>query len=154
MKADRFKSLPMHHIDTSVILEPENTENGFYCKKYLNLVGYKYRGKFSFLVLGEIFFHLLKFKTFDEKYDFLHSILNLIATRKISYHSVAGNEGTSSRIREINERIEKTDRLILASAIEDRATAFVTLDSKLINNEYLEKEFRIKIKHPKDLVDL
>ena len=41
----RLFSLPLHHIDTSVFLEPENTENGRYCKRYLQKVGYKYKGK-------------------------------------------------------------------------------------------------------------
>lgn len=48
-----LKGLPLHHIDTSIILEPEITEDGRHCTKYLQRVGYNYRGVLSTPVLSE-----------------------------------------------------------------------------------------------------
>lgn len=152
MKNNRFQSLPIHHIDTSVILEPKGTESGFYCQKYMNLVGYKYRGKFSLVVLGEILLKVQKFGTFVERYDFLDTLFNLIKKRNISFYSVPENENIISKIKEADRRIQRADRTILASAVEDKAAVLVTLDSKLVDNTNLEKEFGIKIKHPKNLI--
>ncbi|MBI4170463.1 MAG: hypothetical protein HY514_02125 [Candidatus Aenigmarchaeota archaeon] len=47
-------ALPLHHIDTSVLLEPHTTENGRWCKKYLQRIGSKYRGVVSAPVLSEL----------------------------------------------------------------------------------------------------
>lgn len=152
MKSSKFQKLPAHHIDTSVILEPKDTENGFYCQKYLNLVGYKFRGKFSLLVLGELLLKLLKFETLKEQYDLVDSITSLIRNRKIFFYSVFENEELCRQVKENNVRIEKSDLFIFLSAVEDKATVFVTLDTALVDNEVLEREFGIKIKHPRDLI--
>jgi len=74
--ARELKGLPLHHIDTSIILEPEITEDG--------------------------------------------------------------------------RRISPLDAQIVACAIENKAN-LVTLDRKLIGNIAVEKEFSIKIFHPKNL---
>ena len=51
---------PLHHIDTSIIIESaKNTKLGNICKKYLNLIGYKYRGCFSLPVVGEYFMKVI-----------------------------------------------------------------------------------------------
>jgi len=50
---------PKHHIDTCIIIESmsrENTKLKVFCKKYLDLVGYKYRGYFPLPVVGEFFY--------------------------------------------------------------------------------------------------
>ena len=49
----RFLGLPPHHIDTSILLEPEKTEDGRDCRKYLQKVGYDYRGKLSLPVFAK-----------------------------------------------------------------------------------------------------
>ena len=49
-------------------------------------------------------------------------------------------------------RIGSTDITILAVAIEDKAAYLVTLETNLINHPEVEKEFKIKIRHPGDLV--
>ena len=56
------ESLPLHHIDTSVILENPKTINGRFCTKYLQRVGYKYRGVLSLPVLGELFLRIILLK--------------------------------------------------------------------------------------------
>ena len=43
------------------------------------------------------------------------------------------------------------DSLNLAIAITKNADVFVTTDRTLLENKKLEKEFKIKIKHPRDL---
>ena len=55
-------------------------------------------------------------------------------------------------IKKLDTRIEKTDREIVACAIEDKATALVILDKDLLHNERIENAFDIKIKHPKELL--
>ena len=47
----RLVTLPLHHIDTSVVIEPENTPDGRFCRRYLQKVSYNYRGVFSAPVL-------------------------------------------------------------------------------------------------------
>lgn len=45
----------MVHIDASAVLEKETTDDGYRCKKFLNMVGYRCGGRFSLVVLGEMF---------------------------------------------------------------------------------------------------
>ena len=63
--------MPLHHIDTSVLIEPEKTEDGRYCRKYLQKVGYNYRGKFSSPVFSELFMRLLAIENYDDRDAFL-----------------------------------------------------------------------------------
>ncbi len=147
----KFLALPLHHIDTDIILEPENTENGRYCKRYLNKLGYKYRGVLSLPTLGEIFLNILSLKTPREKYVTLDIIDSLIILRKIEFYTPRNIGELLIKIRNLDSRIEPTDAEILACAIEASASALVTLDSKLIHNETLEKKFNIEIKHPCEL---
>ncbi len=148
----RFSILPMHHIDTSIVLEPEKTEDGFYCKKYLNIVGYKYRGVLSFPTLGELLFRILKLETPQERYELLDLLLSFIKEKRIVYRSVQNTEDVVKRIEEIDPTITPLDRLILSCAISHKAKVLVTLDSRLIRNRLIEREFQIEIKHPKELL--
>jgi len=151
-KLKKFQRLPTHHIDTSVILEPEKTDDGRYCKKYLNLVGYKYRGFLSFPVLGELMYKILKLDDTGKRYDALDLIYSLIKTKKIRFRSITGTEKIVQKIKEIDESITPMDRQILACAIVHKVKTLVTLDKRLISNKNIEKEFKIQIKHPKELI--
>ena len=71
----RFTVLPLHHIDTSVVIETEKTEDGRYCRKYFQLLGYKYMAKFSSITMGELFMTMLESKEPDARLSFL-SILD------------------------------------------------------------------------------
>lgn len=51
----RLSKPPLVHIDASAVLEKETTDDGYRCKKFLNMVGYRCRGRFSLVVLGEMF---------------------------------------------------------------------------------------------------
>lgn len=148
----RFEGLPLHHIDTSVILEPDNTENGRYCRRYMQKVGYNYAGKFSFPVLSELFVTVLQTQNYADKQDLLDVIDKIISARKIGFYSSEDICNIMENIKKIDTRIEKMDREITACAIEDKADVLVTLDKDLLHNRKIENIFDIKIKHPKELV--
>lgn len=148
----RLKKLPLHHIDTSIILEPRTTKSGFYCKKYFNLVGYKYRGVFSLPVLGEVLYKILKIKELGKRYDALDLIFTLVRNKNIDFYSVKGTEEIIEKIKEIDPSITPTDRLILACAIAHKAKVLVTIDTRLIKNKLIEDRFKIRVEHPKSLV--
>ena len=72
--------------------------------------------------------------------------------KKIEYGIITKTvDEIATKIKSIDSRIEQADRLISACASEDNTDYLVTLDTKLIGNEKLEKELNIKIRHPKDL---
>lgn len=149
----RLIKLPLAHIDTSIILESQKTEDGYQCKKLLNMIGMKYRGKLSLVALGELFLDIMSLEDYSERQDAVEFIFGLIREKKIEYGTITNAlDKASVKINNIDSRLEQADRLILASASEDRADYLVTLDKKLIRNEKLEKEFNIKIRHPKDLL--
>ncbi|MBI1979014.1 MAG: hypothetical protein HYS62_03075 [Candidatus Aenigmarchaeota archaeon] len=147
-----FLALPLHHIDTSIILEKSTTPNGRACTAYLNLINQKYRGKISIPTLGELTLRLIAISDYSKRIDFFEAIYNLIQTKKIGLCGIQDADQISKNIKDKDDRITTTDRLILASAIGDNAQTFVTLDEKLIHNEILESAFGISIMHPKDLL--
>ncbi len=151
-KLDRKLSrLPLVHIDTSIILEKETTDDGYYCKKVLNIIGYKYRGKFSMPMLSEILLRIIRLDDAIERHKTLDMICMLIKEKNIDLHSVKNIENNVNKIKELDPSISPNDRLIVACAIIDNAT-LVTLDKRLIKNKTIEERFGIKIRHPKDLV--
>ena len=147
-----FLALPLHHIDTSILLEVENTENGRFCQRYLQKIGSKYRGSISLPVIGEVLLNILSLKTIHEKYVLLEIADSLISIRKIKFYIPLDISETLTKIKSLDSRIEPTDAMIFACAVEDNVNTLVTLDKNLIHNEKLEKEFGIKIKHPRELL--
>ncbi|MBI2547619.1 MAG: hypothetical protein HYW23_04210 [Candidatus Aenigmarchaeota archaeon] len=139
----KFLSAPLHHIDTSVVRENPTTQNGRYCVAYLNIVGTKYRGKFSIPMPGKYLLSTFNVHDYSKRVDLLEVIYSLIKKREIELVSINNIEKTT-------ERIYGADRLIPASAIEDDAETFITLDEDLIHNETIEREFTIEIRHPKE----
>ena len=152
MKEERLMSLPLHHIDTSVILETRRTENGRYCRRYLQLVGYKYKGIVPFPALSEIFSVALTIEDYNRREDFLEVIYQLFKDAKIDTYVSKNMDRISLQIENIDSRIRGSDRWILASSIEANASALVTLDKELLENSKIEHAFGIKIMHPKDLL--
>lgn len=148
--ARNLSSLPLHHIDTSIILETRRTENGMHCTRYLQKVGYKYHGILSLPVLSELFLSVLLLDSSSEKYNLMNTVLETIRIRKINFYSPKSIEETAIKIRQFDRRVGPLDAHIVACAIEDKAN-LITLDRKLIDNIALEKEFGIKIFHPKSL---
>jgi predicted nucleic acid-binding protein len=51
----------------------------------------------------------------------------------------------------VDPRVEETDALHYAIAVQEKANVFVTFDKKLMGNKALEKEFGVKIMHPNEL---
>ncbi len=147
-----FLVLPLHHIDTNILLEPENTENGRFCQRYLQKVGSKYRGYVSLPVLGEILMNIFSLKTLHEKYVALDTINSLLSVRKIDFYTPGNIGDYLNKVRGLDSRIESTDAQIFVCGVEHGAKTFVTLDSKLIHNKRLEEEFDIEIKHPSELI--
>lgn len=145
--------MTVHHIDSSVILEPENTKNGICCTRYLHLVGYKYKGKFSIPMMGELILYIIK-KIGDtiKRYDTLDTILKIFHQRKIEFFTVGGSEEVFLKSRELPSHIDPMDRLLLACASKDNAI-FVTLDKKLLRTRsYIKENFSIEIKHPREFL--
>ena len=151
----RIQSPPVHHIDTSVLLESKDKENAYFTRKYRNLLGIKFLGKVSIFVFGELFLYLYRLGLVgknDEAHNLLDSLQRLFKVKKISLATVHSmSSEIAVKIREIDPRISPMDSLIVANAIGD-GTNLVTLDKKLIRNQTIEREFGIKIRHPKDIL--
>jgi len=143
---------PKHHIDTCVIIESaKDTKLGNICKKYLNLIGYKYRGYFSLPVVGEYFIKVITdIKEFIKQEQMFEYFRDLIRNKKIKFY-VLKNISLKIRVKELDAKIDSTDASILACAIEDEAV-LVSLDNDLLHNKKIEEQYKVKIKHPKELV--
>ena len=135
-----------------MILEPENTEDGRLCKRYLQKVNYNYAGILSFPVLSELFLIFASYENFNERYDFIEPLLSTIKARRIDFYSPKDIAELLSKIKIADNRIGSTDREILACAAEDNADALITIDKEMLNNRRLEELLRMKIIHPKDLL--
>ena len=116
------------------------------------MVGQKYRGILSFPVLSEIFSVTISLEDYNERQKLLEIVYELVKIRKIKFYSARDTEEISLRVKEADKRILGLDREILSCAIGHKAITLVTLDKKLIGNQALEKEFSIRIKHPKELL--
>src|SRR3989344_1004441 len=148
----KFIILPLHHIDTSIILEPEKTQNGRFCKKYLQILGYNYRGRLSLPVMGELFIKINSLEDIQDRQLAFEIITDLIKARKIDFYVPESIGDLIQKIMNLDTRIKPTDAEILACSIEDNAKTLVTLDQVLINNKIIEQNFKIRINHPKELV--
>ncbi|MCD6274753.1 MAG: PIN domain-containing protein [Candidatus Aenigmarchaeota archaeon] len=148
----RESNKPKHHIDTCVIIESiKETKLGNVCRKYFNLIGYKYRGYFSLPVVGEYFIKVITdIKEFIKQEQMFEYFRDLIRDKKIKFH-VLKNVSLKIRVKELDARINSTDSSILACAIEDNSI-LVTLDNDLLHNKKIEEQYKVKIKHPKELV--
>lgn len=148
----KFLALPLHHIDTSVILEPPTTEVGRVCRKYLQLLTTRYRSKLSFPVIGELLIKVLQTENTHARYAALDSIMDLLKDRKISIYVPEEIGELIQKIRKLDTRIIEIDAHIVACAVEDKALTLATLDKELLHNDKIEKEFNLEIKHPDELV--
>src|SRR3989344_1839978 len=146
------ENLPKHHIDTSVLIEPQKTEEGRQCKKYLQKLNYNYSGILSFPVLSELFLFMQSFEDFNDRYDFIEPILWTIKIRRITFYSPVDIGDILNKIKITDNRIDPLDREILASASEDKVHALITLDRNMINNKKVENLLGIRILHPRDLL--
>ncbi len=148
----RFQRLPLHGIDSSIILEASNEKGRFResCKNYLNKLGYNFRGILPISVVGEVFI-IIETDMVDktEKEIFFQFFDGLVKKRRISF--VAPKKTTfqtAEKVKELENRIGATDTLNLSIAIDEGINVFVTLDADMLHNKQLEKEFGIEIKAP------
>ena len=150
----KFEILPLHHIDTNILVEAlKDTKLGNQCVDYLNRVGYNYRGVLSVSVLGEYsmitYENLKEITDLEVAFDF---VARLVKRRKVTFCGTSFEcYSIISKIKEGDTHIEPADALHIAAAIIDKANAFVTFDSALLNSRKIESEFKIKIMHPNDL---
>lgn|SRR3972149_4692265 len=148
----RWLSLPLHHIDTSVIVEAFFEDSKFYheCKGYLNSIGYKFRGSLSLSVVGELFLVIER----DIKEEFLRELFfeffdKLIQIRKVSITSPrVDSYKTAIKLKEWDYLIEDVDSLHVATAATSRAQFFATLDEKLVSNKRIESSVGLKMIRP------
>lgn len=152
MRMKRFLSLPLHHIDASVLIEPEKTDDGRYCRRYLQKVGYACRGKLSSPVLSELFMRLLAIENYDDRDSFLMILDHLRRKRKVDYYTPVHIAKVIEDIEEIDNRLEPHDILIVACAIEDKARNLITLDRKLMHHKTIEERYGLRIAHPKEFI--
>ena len=145
----RLESKPLHHIDTAVIIEPEKTIDGRLCRKYLQKIDYNYRGAFSSPVLSELFMSMIMLKDSNKAHAFLAFLMDMKNARNIEFYTPIDIHIIATRIKEVDDRLDPTDIDIVACAIENKAANLVTLDKDLIENIAIEKEFGLKIMHPK-----
>ena len=143
---------PLHHIDTSIIIESmKETKRGEICSKYLNMIGYKYRGCFSLSVFGEILVNILtKIKDKSEKNIFLDWFSELVMYKKIGIYTLR-DLSLPAELTKMESRVKGTDALILASAVENKAV-LVTLDDALLRSEIIKSGHKIKIVAPEYFV--
>ncbi len=152
MQIKKFLSLPLQHIDTSVLIESEKTEDGRYCRKYLQLVGYKYRCVLSFPVLSEIFVKIIDLEDDEDKLGVLRFIAHLKKYKKVVFYSAKKVVTIMDELSSLDHRLEPIDTNIIAAAIEHKAVSLVTLDRKLIHHKSIEQKFGLRISHPKEFV--
>lgn len=144
---------PLHFIDTSIILEAFSEEGKYReeCKSYLNRAGYKFVARISLTVLGELLV-VIDDKEREAK-ELLIGLLDQIMKRKRIGVSVPNVKILKilKEVRDLDYKIDFIDGLHLSDAIEHNANAFVTLDEKLVENSKIERQFDIKILHPKQI---
>lgn len=154
MRPSKWRYLPVHFIDTSVILGAFSEKEKFYyeCKSYLNKVGYKYQGFLSTSVVGEIFMIIEGRRDEIERSLFFEFFDRTVLRRKINFVPSSFTVfNLVGRLRDIDYGIEALDAEHLSNSISNNANVFVTLDTKLVGNWRLEKMFGFRILHPRQM---
>lgn len=146
---------PVHHIDacilTEMLLQQERMKE---CIRYLNKFPNYQRGSTSTLAMGEVITTILKeLENKDIKINAFELLDFTIEENRIEILvPTMDTLALVHAIHDVDSRIEATDAINLACAIENGADVFVTFDNKLLNNEKLERTFKIRIGEPSTLV--
>ena len=138
--------LPIHHVDSCILLEDPTTIVGKLCQRYLTRLGKIYHGKLSLTVLGEVMNEISKISNFQQKLDLLDTMNQTMEVRKLEPYSMAFEFNTDeSKLKGLGG----ADAWILAAAIQDSANTFVTIDPRILRLRI----HGIKIMHPKDVLE-
>lgn len=145
-------ALPLHHIDTSIFLESPSTEVGRLCQRYLQRVGYNYRGQVPIPALGELMLAVLEEQEYDERQNLIEWLVDTFRLRSIDSYVPSHFGARIEEVHKFDRRLHPTDVQIVACAIEAKAGALVTIDSVLLQANKLQEHFGIQMVHPKELV--
>lgn len=146
---------PLHCVDACIITElllkqPRQRE----CIRYFNKLENYMRGCISTTAMGEIATALLfKLENRMLKMDALDVLDSTMDENEIDV--LVPTKDTLDyvhAIQDVDSRIDTTDAINLACAIENGADVYVTFDGKLVNNDRLERTFKIRILAPSMLV--
>lgn len=148
----RLERLPLHHLDTSIVLGSLNYEEKTIRNRYIHKLGYNYRGIISFPVLSELFVKFLSLGNVEEEDVFRQFIAHLRVKQQIEFYSAKRIGKLMEELHDLDSRLEPTDIQIIACAIEDKADVLVTLDKNLIDHKYIQEKYGLKISHPKDFI--
>lgn len=147
---------PFHHIDacilTEMLLQQERMKD---CIRYLNKFPNYRKGGISTLSMGEILTAIVVGFGNDTrpKINALEVLDSALSMRKIGIVPLSNDVLVHARsIRELDSRIDASDAINMACAVDDGADVFVTFDEKLLNNQRFEKQFKMKISSPSMLV--
>ncbi len=151
----RNGALPFHYVDACVLTEmllEQNRRKA--CVSYLNKFPNYQKGGISALAMGEVITTILKeLENIDVKIKAFGLLDSTIEENRIGiFVPTMDTLALVHAIRDVDSRIEATDAINLAHAIENGADVFVTFDDKLLNNEKLERTFKIRIREPSMLV--
>ncbi len=146
---------PFHHIDACILTEvlldqPRSRESA----RYINKLERYFRSAISTLAVGEIATALIKKEKIKPAREECFKMLeNFVLQNKVDiFVPVSEVLSLAQAIQNSDSRIDASDATNLACAIVDGADAYVTFDRKLLNNETLERMFKIRIKEPSMLV--
>ena len=130
-------TLPLHHIDTSIFLEPPSTEVGRICQRYIQRLGYNYHGQTPSPVLGELMLAVIQMQGYDERQDLVEWLVDAFRSRNVEFYVPLHIGARIEEIRKFDKRLQPTDVQIVACAIEAKAV-LVTIDLDLLQANKLQ----------------
>ncbi len=148
---DLSRDLPLHHIDSSILMEHPRSEKGKMCIKYLERCGKEFRAKISMVALGEIMTKALGLEN-EKMNEFFILLKDLMVASKIGVYVVEYPKVFTIALDDVEEqdgRLGHTDKLIIACAIADTDVPYrlITLDDKMIKSKVTENH-RLRIVEP------
>jgi hypothetical protein len=147
------KNLPLHHIDSDVIMEEPDSELGRQCGRYLDKCGIKFKAKISIPTLGEMCLKALSLES-DKMNAFFEYLQSRLTASKVGIFNLDNPEAIIDKLKSVSDfdsRIKNTDKLILACALADGDSPkhLVTFDGNMLG--FQMEGCNLEVTHPKDL---